>query len=255
MPLSGSCQCSATKSTRRREVWPLSTHHVLAEDLANGQAVQQFPVAVELELGLGAVANPHRPRAAVALELVELLLGKLSAAIDPVEHAQRQGMPAGGGTEPAGVGARLIGASEGVEGVEGEPGVPQPGVAVVPVAHPADLLGEGGGGGCDHRTGRPVDQHLQRDRTADHGLAPWAVVAQSPRPVPPPAHRGLQVPSDVTGGGVVGRGDRGACHAQSESHRCPACNVPLPTAWSPYARSTTGPASWNAVSSLPHEAK
>src|SRR5207244_2765404 len=52
-------------------------------------AVDQLAVDVELELCRRPVADPHRRRARVALEVVEGLLGQLLAAVDAVHDLER----------------------------------------------------------------------------------------------------------------------------------------------------------------------
>ena len=120
--------------------------------------VDQLAVDVELELVGGAVADPHRRRAAVALEVVEHLLGELGAAVDPVHDLQRARLAGRGVAEAVGEPVherrRLLGEPEAQQGVEGERGVADPGVAVVPVALAAELLGQAGGRGGDDRAGR-----------------------------------------------------------------------------------------------------
>ena len=69
------------------------------------------------------------------------------------------------------------------ERVDRERRVAQPAVAVVPVAHAADLLGERGRGRGDDAAGRRVGERLQRDRRAQHRVAPLAVVGAAGRPV------------------------------------------------------------------------
>ena len=51
--------------------------------------VHQLAVDVELQVLAGGVADAHRPRAAVAVEVVELDLGELVTAVDAVHHVER----------------------------------------------------------------------------------------------------------------------------------------------------------------------
>ena len=51
--------------------------------------VDQLAVDVELQLVGGAVADPHRGRAAVALQVFEELLLEVGAAVDPVHDLKR----------------------------------------------------------------------------------------------------------------------------------------------------------------------
>ena len=50
------------------------------------------------------------------------------------------------------------------QGTHGELRVPDPAVAVVPIAFRADGFGEGGGGGRHHRARRCVGEGLEHDR-------------------------------------------------------------------------------------------
>ena len=116
-------------------------------------------------------------------------------AVDPVHDLQRPGAVAGllGRRGPAAI-CRTAAASSGVaqaeQRVDGERAVPDPGVAVVPVALAADLLGQPGGRRRDQRAGRRVGHQLERHRRAGHHLAPAAGVGRPVQPVAPEA-RGL----------------------------------------------------------------
>ena len=57
-----------------------------------------------------------------------------------------------------------------------EGGVAEPRVAVIPVARPAELLGQARGGRGDDCSGRLVREQLQRERRSLHHLAPAAAV-------------------------------------------------------------------------------
>ena len=107
--------------------------------------VHQLAVDVELEVRVGGVADAHRARAHVALEVRQRLLGQLVAAVDAVHDLQR----AVGLRAPAqrAIIQRMNAAAssrvaEPHEAVEREGRVADPRVAVVPVAHAADVLGQ-----------------------------------------------------------------------------------------------------------------
>src|SRR5262249_60921036 len=71
------------------------------------------------------------------------------------------------------------------EGVQGKRRVTAPGVAVIPVAYPADLFGEAACGCRDNRPGRREGQQLQhKSRAIDH-LAPAAIIATPDHPATP----------------------------------------------------------------------
>ena len=83
-----------------------------------------------------ALPDPDRSRPPVALEVVENHLGDLGAAVDSVEHLQP---PLGWHVpapvfEPAHEGRRFVDEAQAHQAVEGEGGVADPRVAVVPIA-------------------------------------------------------------------------------------------------------------------------
>ena len=80
---------------------------------------------------------------------------------------------------------RLARAPEVQEGLERECRVAHPAEAVVPVALAADLLGQRRGRRRRDRPGGRVEEQLERQRAADHGIAPRAVVRTLRGPAPP----------------------------------------------------------------------
>ena len=151
--------------------------------------VERLAVDVELQLVGGAVADPDRPRPAPALQVAEGLLGQIGGAVHPVHDLQRPravarllGDPL---PQPVAERAGLLAVAQAEQGVDGERGVPDPGVPVVPVALAADLLGQPHGGGGDRRPGRGVGHQLERYRGPAHHLPPAAGVGGAVDPVPP----------------------------------------------------------------------
>ena len=120
---------------------------------------EQFAVDVELALVPGAVADPNGGGVSPALQVRQLPLGQVPFATDaehdlqvaaPVERAGRRG----GHVVEELIG--LVGAGRHPEGLDREGGVPDPGVAVVPVSGAAHHLGQrrgrrraDGAGGCE----------------------------------------------------------------------------------------------------------
>ncbi len=149
-----------------------------------GEAVdgaEQFAVDVELALAPGAVADPNRGGVSPARQVGQLPLGQVPFAADaehdlqvaaPVERAGRRG----GHVLEELVG--LVRAGRDPQGLDGEGGVPDPGVAVVPVSGAAHRLRQRGGRRCADRAGGLKGQRLEH---------PSAVVDQ----IPPRAHIGL----------------------------------------------------------------
>ena len=86
----------------------------------------------------------------------------------------------------------LLGVAEAEQRVDGERRVADPGVAVVPVALAADLLGQTGRGRGDERAGRRVGHQLERHRRAGDHLLPAAVVRRAVQPAVPPRGRVLE---------------------------------------------------------------
>ena len=72
------------------------------------------------------------------------------------------------------------------QGIEREGRVAQPAVAIIPVAHAADLLRQRGCQRGDDRASGSEGQRLERDERAHHGLAPGAADRASLRPSLPP---------------------------------------------------------------------
>ena len=166
-------------------------------------------VDVELQLVGGAVADPDRPRAAPALEMIQALLDQVRGAVHPVHDLQRPGTLARlflrPVPEPGAERGGLLHVAQAEQRVDGERAVPDPGVAVVPVALPAFLLGQPGGRRRDRGPGRRVGHQLQRDRrTGDH-LAPAAGVAGPVQPAAPEPRRVILQPLRLLGGHEPGR--------------------------------------------------
>ena len=86
-----------------------------------------------------------------------MMLQRAAVAADPLAHPVAQ---------PARRTRRLLGEAQPEQRVHREGGVAHPGVAVVPVALAADLLGQRRGRRGDQRAGRGVGHQLQRDRRA-----------------------------------------------------------------------------------------
>ena len=124
---------------------------VLVEEV---DGVHQLAVDIELKLLGGRVADANGGRSRVALEVREHLLGQVGAPVDAVHDLERArgvflafAKTVG---EPAHERLGLLGETE------AQKRVADPGVAVVPVALAAELLGEARRGGGHERSGGPV---------------------------------------------------------------------------------------------------
>src|SRR5262249_10871953 len=118
-----------------------------------GDRVQRLAVDVQLELVGGPVPDPHRPGAAPAFEMVERLFAQVGAPVDPVHDLHRTGAVAAvldqPVADPLAEGGGLPQITEPDQRVYGERGVPDPGVAVVPIPFAPSQFGQPGGGRSD----------------------------------------------------------------------------------------------------------
>ncbi len=149
--------------------------------------IHQFAVDVELQLLASAVADAHRARATVAFQVVEGFLRHFVPTIDAVHNLQGAKTRSFDAAllQPAHEVLGLVRHPQAQEGVQSKCRVADPGVAVVPIAHPADLLGEAARRCRDDRPGRREGQQLQHQgRAVDH-LTPAAIVAALAHPASP----------------------------------------------------------------------
>ncbi len=124
----------------------------------------------------------------------EAELAEVVTAVDPVNDLQRAVgiLLAAALVQPAHELGGLFGEADPQQGVEREGGVADPGVAVVPVAHPADILGQATGGRGDDGAGRLVGEELERQGRAVNRLTPAAGVGASREPVAPEVDRSAE---------------------------------------------------------------
>ena len=130
---------------------------------------------VVLALVERAVADPYRPRAGVAREVVARRLGEVAAAVDAVHDLQRAVL---GRLDVGDELHELVGfpvEREQVQRLEGERRVAHPGVAVVPVALAARRLGQRRRERGDRGAGRHVGEALDRERRPLDRVAPAMV--------------------------------------------------------------------------------
>src|SRR5829696_2737647 len=152
--------------------------------------VHQLAVDVQLQLVVGTVADPDRPRAPVALQVLQGLLGEVAPPIYAVHELQRAvwSRLAAAVLEPAHERLSLLGEPDAQETVEGEGGVTDPRVTVTPVALPSYTLRQAGRGGRNDRPGRLVSEKLQHEGRAVNHLAPAARIRALREPVAPIVH-------------------------------------------------------------------
>ena len=163
------------------------------------------------------VADPYRPGVAVAGEVVERVLGQVLLAADAVHDLQAPVGRRAAGHRLEHEGEVLEGLpveAQAVQRAQHERGVPDPGVAVVPVAGPARRLGQRRGGRRHDGPGRGVAQTLQGQRAALDVAAPGMVgKCAGGQPVPPVGdgvvELGLGVLHRGRLAGAPGEGDEG----------------------------------------------
>ena len=189
MPSSGWSQVSARRSTPSRISVPGVVIDGAAVLVVDVDRVDQLPVDVELELGGRLVAHAYGTRPTVTLQVVELLLLQVGAAVHAVHDPQPVDLARLHLAEAVGQPLHeLLGRvveSEQEQRVEREGRVADPRVAVVPVSRAADLLGEARGRGGDDCARRLVGEQLQRERRALHHLAPASPVVGLREPAAP----------------------------------------------------------------------
>ena len=184
--------------------------------------VEQLAVDVELALVPGAVADPHRGAVPPAAEVLQLPLGEIALAADAEHDLQ---VPA-----PPDLGRRrrrqvveelvgLVGAGRHPQGLHGEAGVADPGVAVVPVAGPARRLGQGGRRRGDDRPGGEVGEGVEHAAAVMNQIAPRPLVALvDGRPGAPRLGGVGQAVGDLLCAPQLGRCLRRAQMVESERH-------------------------------------
>ncbi len=153
---------------------PLERDHHLAEDVA-------------LTLVDGAVADPHRARAGIPRQVVELALDELAPAVDAVHDLHVLGVARDRPQQPVAPQPGLLEVAAAEQRLERERRVAQPAVAVVPVALAAEVLRQRRRRRRHDPAGLPVAEHPQDEQRPGHRLGVRALVA-APRP-PLPAER------------------------------------------------------------------
>ena len=164
---------------------------------------------VVLALGIGLVADPDRPGPVVSAEVVQDPLVEHPLTVHPVHHLDLVIALGDVGQEPEEV-VRLPVEAQRVQAPQGERGVAQPAVAVVPVALAVRHLGQRRAGRGDHGPARRERQALQGQRAALQVAAPRMVrEAAAGQPVLPvvrgPDQPALRLLVVCTGAGAWSR--------------------------------------------------
>ena len=143
-------------------------------------------VDVQLELLGCRVADPHRLGALVAGKLRQLVLGQPPLAADPVHDLDLRRVAGAGTQQVVAERDRLVGVPGCEQRLQRKHRVAQPAIAVVPVAHSADVLRQRRRRRGDEGACRLGGHRLQHDQRRQHLVAIRAVVRAAPAPVPPP---------------------------------------------------------------------
>lgn len=153
--------------------------------------IEQVAVDVELTLSGRAVAHAHGPRAAVPLQVTQLGLGHVGAAVDAVHDLQAAaGSPTLGQPAEETVGCEVVPHRH--QGMQHQRRIAQPAKPIVPIALAAQALGQGAGRRRDDGTRRAEGQQLQDESARLHFAPIRALVAEGAGPVGPTAQRVLQ---------------------------------------------------------------
>ena len=159
---------------------------------AERDGVDHLAVHVELELADRGVADPHRRRVLVAGQPVRLPFLETALAGHAVHDLHVARVPGDRPPQPLPPRRRLAGVAGAQQRLQGDRGVAQPAVPVVPVPHPADVLGQRGRRGRDDAAGRSVGERLQRDQRPDHGVPVLPLVGALGHPIRPESPGGRQ---------------------------------------------------------------
>src|SRR5439155_10795049 len=116
-------------------------------------SVHQLAVDVELKLLMSGVADAHRPRAAVAFEVVQDRLREIGSAVNAIHHLQWRGFIAGSFLpavfEPIFKPRRLFSDADAEQSIQSESGIANPSIAIIPIADAADAFGQAARRGSD----------------------------------------------------------------------------------------------------------
>jgi hypothetical protein len=173
--------------------------------------IEHPAVAVELMLVGGGVAEPHRPAARVPRPAGDLPFRDGAAAVNGQQDGKAGAVQPGGVQQPGHEPAGLLVLAHAQERADADAGVAWPRVPVVPVADPADVLGQRRRRRGDRRTGGRVGQQPQREQAAQHHVPVRKVLVDPAAPGLPGPFVGLQRRPGRRGGDVHERftvGDR-----------------------------------------------
>ena len=168
--------------------------------LADEARVEEEPADAEHHLAVDVVldvlerlvADPHRPVAVEAGEMLEHALLRLRVAVDPVGGLEHAFVLLAEVAEVLEESLHLLGVAEPLERVQREVRVAEPAEAVIPVAARAGVLGQARRRRCEQRARVLVLVELQRERRADDLLLVVARDARALHPAAPVVERALE---------------------------------------------------------------
>ena len=178
-------------------------YRVLPPFVGNGFAVlvdqvhrvHQLAEDIQLHLRIRQIADAHRSCTTMAGQVCEFDFRQFLTAVDAIQDIEFHRVaptvtdpPA----QPAHVGVGLVDETQAHEGVNGERGVADPGVAIVPVAFAANAFRQAEGrGGEDGAVFARGEQLHRQCRAIDH-FPPATAIAGLPDPVAPELQGALQ---------------------------------------------------------------
>src|SRR5438874_1650363 len=159
--------------------------------LVDGHAVDHRAEDVELPLAGGTIADAHRPSAVVAGQVLEERFGKVRVAVDAIEDLHRKVVVVGAVADPVDEVDGLLREAGAKEGRDPIGRVPEPAVAVVPVAIPAWVFRDGGGRRRAQGAGGRVGQQFDHQGGAPDGVPEWSLIETLLQPRGPEGARAL----------------------------------------------------------------
>src|ERR1700722_18970035 len=154
-----------------------------------GRELNHHSVHVELKLVVGRVTHPHRLRPAPPLERLQRQLCEASFTVHPVHHLELRSIARRAAlnetAHPVGLGAQ----PQGIQRPYGKDGIPNPTVAVVPIALATNLFRQRSRHGRGDGTRRRITQRFQGDGRAHDADAVTIAVTHLRTPVLPPLDR------------------------------------------------------------------
>src|SRR2546422_6610172 len=136
--------------------------------------VGDFAIDIELELPGSGVTDADRTSALETRQPRHLPFRQTPLTTKAIHNLQLVRAASNRTNEPVSPVPRLFVVASGAEREQGEGGVPEPAITIVPVAHTADLFGKRSRRCGNDASGRQIGQSLQRDKRALDRVCPTA---------------------------------------------------------------------------------